>query len=49
MCLSDKIENWLFLPADFNQNSVSKVIFSVENDAITFIFLRKSVQAVENP
>ena len=25
------------------------VIFSVENDAVTFVFLWKSVQAVENP
>ena len=49
MCLSDIIENWWFLPAEFNQNSVSRVIFSVENDAITFISLRKSVQAVETP
>lgn len=49
MCLSDRNRNWYFPPSDFNQNSVSKVIFSVENDAITFIFLRKSVQAVENP
>ena len=49
MGISDRSHYWYFPPVDLNQNSVSKVIFSVENDAETFVFLWKSVQAVENP
>ena len=49
MGISDRNHYWYLPPVDLNQNSVSKVNFSVENDAVTFVLIWKSVQAVENP